>query len=207
MKNLAPLLLLLLLIAVGCKKDENDNCDFCNFGKFLEPEYPLTCDTSYFSYDLMRKQYYFPSANLGMAESMKCLQSPDTCSHVTNPILSPESFAFTMQRLGKQDSLEFMQSIGKSLPLRPVDSIYWGQRMLSASFELTDKCNTTYIADGYFTINSILFLGTNKVNDSLELHEYHITGLLQAEINWNNKYEPVSGTFSFTRNLVVFLGD
>jgi hypothetical protein len=204
MKNLASLFVLLLIIVSGCKKDENNSCDFRNSSEFLEPEYPLTCDTCYFSYDLMEKQYYYQSTTLGMAESVKCLQNPDTCSHVTNPILSPESFAFTMQRLGKQDSLKFIQSVGKSLPLRPVDSIYWGQRMLSASFELTDKCNTTYVADGYFTINSILFLGTNKVNDDLDIHVYHITGLLEAEINRNNQNETVSGKFSFNRNLVIF---
>ena len=207
MKNLLSLFVLLLIVISGCKKDDNDSCDFRDSGEFLEPEYPLTCDTCYFSYDLMEKQYYYPSTNLGMAESVKCLQSPDTCSHVTNLIQSPGSFVFTMQRLEKQDSLKFVQSVGKSLPLRPVDSIYWGQRMLSASLELTDKCNTTYIADGHFTIKSILFLGTNKVNDNLELHEYHITGLLQAEINRDNQYEPVSGTFSFNRNLVIFHGD
>jgi hypothetical protein len=112
-----------------------------------------------------------------------------------------------MQRLEKQDSLEFITSIGKNLPLRPVDSIYWGQRVLSASFELTDKCKIAHIANGYFKLNTIRLLESSQLNDSIDLHLYHITGSLNAEINRNNKNEPFTGKFSFNKKLVIFHED
>lgn len=213
MKKLLFLSFLFSLTFTACKDD--CDCEVCTFhppGYFVETEYPMTCfDNCYFSYELLGEKYHFSSEALSEVEAVKCTSIPDTCSHIVNFDLAKESFKFTMLRL--EDSLELMQSIGKKLPLRHPDSIYWGQRLMSASFELIDNCgnryyttNTGFPDQNYVIIDTAIYIG--KLSDSI--FSYSIIGSFSSEVILSNYSENlnglinVSGEFNVAKKLLNY---
>lgn len=212
MKKLFLLSFIVSIFYTACK--DKCECEVCVFnppGHYEEVEYPISCfNECFFNYELLGKQYQFLSDGLADWESVHCKSEPDTCSHVVNIILAEKSFKFMMQRIeGSEDSLQFFQSFGTKLPLRLPDSILWGQRIMSASFELNDNCNQSYFTTNtgfpdrnYVIIDTAIYMG--KLSDIV--YGYNIIGSINADFIIDNYTENVIGQFSVTKK-IVFLED
>lgn len=215
MKKLILFSFFVSIIFIGCK-DECD-CEPCGFhqpGHTVEPQSPMLCaDSCYFSFELFGKLYSYSSTELGSSESVKCLEN-DSCSHVMENIWVNESFKFAIQRF--EDSLQFIQSFNKRLPLCLYDCLLWGQKTSSASFELMDQCsNNHYITTDIFpeknyVIYDSAVLIEENINSLYRAYYYTIKGSFSAEIsieqytNTINGVYDVNGQFSVFTKLVIF---
>ncbi len=162
---------------------------------------------------LFGKHYSYSSTELYNSEFVNCHEN-DKCSNVLEIVKVDESFKFATQRF--EDSLQFIQSFNKKLPIHLFNSLLWGEKTDSPSFELIDQCNNShditnygFPESNYVIYDSAEYIG-EQIDSKVRVYYYTLKGSFKAKIlieQYTNTIEgvyDVNGQFSILTKLVIF---
>lgn len=209
MRKLVPLLTVFILFFYGCKDDcECETCGFHQPDHPVEPQPLMPCaDSCFITYELFGKQYSYSNTDIYSVQLVKCKQD-DSCSHVLNSYEVEESFKLAMQRF--EDSLQFTQSFNKKLPLFLYDSLLWGQKVGTATFELKDNCgnahlitNNAFPENNYIVYDTAIFMD-EQVDSISRIYFYTIKGSFNAEILVEQYTNTVSGVYDINGQFSLY---